>query len=278
MAKNIITYIKISLYFFFIKNLDFLYPTCGIIKLIFNSYLILLSKNKFTVKIKIKNMRLLIIEDDKELSCLLSTALKPLAYAVDTAEDGEKGLNLALINSYDLIITDYNLPLLNGREIIERIRNEKRSTPILVLSVRSEINDRVELLNLGADDYLAKPFTLAELLARIKALLRRPQNIKNKILTIGDLEMQPDRFLITKSGKKISLSSKEFALLQYLIENKGEILSRQKIMEHVWDENADPFSNTIEVHIMNLRKKIETTKRAMIFTYSNRGYKIDVEK
>ena len=223
-------------------------------------------------------MRLLIIEDDKELSCLLSTALKPLAYAVDTAEDGEKGLNLALINSYDLIITDYNLPLLNGREIIERIRNEKRSTPILVLSVRSEINDRVELLNLGADDYLAKPFTLAELLARIKALLRRPQNIKNKILTIGDLEMQPDRFLITKSGKKISLSSKEFALLQYLIENKGEILSRQKIMEHVWDENADPFSNTIEVHIMNLRKKIETTKRAMIFTYSNRGYKIDVEK
>jgi DNA-binding response OmpR family regulator len=222
-------------------------------------------------------MRLLIIEDDKNLIRLLKTALKPLGYAVDAAENGEKGLNLALINNYDLIITDYNLPRLSGREIIEKIRSEKQDTPIIVLSVRSEINDRVELLNLGADDYLAKPFTLAELLARVKALLRRPQNLKNKVLKIGDIEMQPERFLVTKNGKKLLLSSKEFSLLQYLVENKGEILSRQKIMEHVWDENADPFSNTIEVHIMNLRKKIRT-RRTMIFTYSNRGYKIDTER
>jgi len=223
-------------------------------------------------------MRLLLIEDDKEIIHLLSIALKSLGFAVDTAENGENGLNLALINHYDLIITDYNLPILSGREIIESVRSENQSTPILVLSIRSEISDRVELLNLGADDYLTKPFTLSELLARIKALLRRPQNLKTTILKIGDLEMQPERFLLTKNGQRISLPSKEFSLLQYLIENKGEIMSRQKIMEHVWDEEADPFSNAIEVHIMNLRKKIETKNKPMIFTYPNRGYKIDIEK
>lgn len=223
-------------------------------------------------------MRLLLIEDDKEIINLLSIALKSLGFAVDSAENGENGLNLALINHYDLIITDYNLPIISGREIIESVRSENQSTPILVLSVRSEISDRVELLNLGADDYLTKPFTLSELLARIKALLRRPQNLKTSILKIGDIEMQPERFLLTKNGKRISLPSKEFSLLQYLIENKGEIMSRQKIMEHVWDEEADPFSNTIEVHIMNLRKKIETKNKPMIFTYPNRGYKIDTER
>lgn len=223
-------------------------------------------------------MRLLLIEDDKEIAHLLSIALKSLCFAIDTVEDGRKGLNLALINNYDLIITDYNLPILSGREIIESIRSENKSTPILVLSVRSEIDDRVDLLNLGADDYLTKPFTLSELLARVKALLRRPQNLKDKILKINDLEIFPDRFLVIKKGKRIALSSKEFALLQYLVENKGEIMSRQEIMEHVWDDDADPFSNTIEVHIMNLRKKIETSSHPLIFTISNRGYKIDTEK
>jgi len=223
-------------------------------------------------------MRLLLIEDDKDIIHLLSIALKSLCFAVDTAQDGGTGLNLALSNRYDLIITDYNLPILNGREIIESIRSENKSTPILVLSVRSEIDDRVDLLNLGADDYLTKPFTLSELLARIKALLRRPQNIKNKILKIGDIELFPDRFVATKNGQPLYLSSKEFALLQYLIENKGEILSRQEIMGHVWDDEADPFSNTIEVHIMNLRKKIGDAGHPLIFTYSNRGYKIALEK
>lgn len=223
-------------------------------------------------------MRLLLIEDDKDIIHLLSIALKSLGYAVDKAEDGEKGLNLALSNHYDLIISDYNLPLLSGREIIKIIRQEKQETPVLILSIRSEINDRVDLLSIGADDYLAKPFALSELLARIKAILRRPRNLRNKTLVIGDLELQPDRFLVTKNGKRISLASREFALLEYLIENKGEILSRQEIMNHVWDENADPFSNTIEVHIMNLRKKIETPGQPMIFTYSNRGYKIDIER
>lgn len=223
-------------------------------------------------------MRLLLIEDDKDIIHLLSIALKSLCFAVDTAEDGGKGLDLALSNHYDLIITDYNLPILNGREIIESIRSENQSTPILVLSIRSEINDRVDLLNLGADDYLVKPFTLSELLARIKAILRRPQNIKNKTLKVGDIEIFPDRFVVTKNGKRLNLASREFALLQYLIENKGEILSRQEIMGHVWDEEADPFSNTIEVHIMNLRKKIETLNQPMIFTFSNRGYKIDTRR
>lgn len=223
-------------------------------------------------------MRLLLIEDDEEIVHLLSSALKSLGYAVDAAPNGEQGLNLALLNQYDLIISDYNLPLLSGREIIKQIRDEKQNTPILILTVRSEINDRVDLLNIGADDYLTKPFALSELLARIKVLLRRPAGLKNKILKIDDIEIQPDRFLATKKGKPLILTSKEFSLLQYLIENKGEIRSRQEIMEHVWDENADPFSNTIEVHIMNLRKKIETSRQPLIFTYSNRGYKIDLKK
>lgn len=223
-------------------------------------------------------MRLLLIEDDEEIIHLLSNVLKSLGYAVDTALDGEQGLNLALLNQYDLIVSDYNLPLFSGREIIKKLRDEKQNTPILILSVRSEINDRVDLLNIGADDYLTKPFALSELLARIKVLLRRPPGLKNNILKIDDIEIQPDRFLATKKGRPLILTSKEFSLLQYLIENKGEIMTRQEIMEHVWDENADPFSNTIEVHIMNLRKKIETPRQPLIFTYSNRGYKIDLKK
>lgn len=223
-------------------------------------------------------MRVLLIEDEQDMANLVSISLKSLNLAVDVAEDGKKGLDLALTNYYDLIITDYNLPFLTGREIIQKIRSEGKNTPILVLSVRSEIRDRVEVLNLGADDYLSKPYNFSELEARIKALLRRPERIKSTILKIGDIELNPNRFLVTKNGKRISLVSKEFALLQYLIENQGEILSKQEIMEHVWDENADPFSNTIEVHIMNLRKKIEDPKHPMIFTYSNRGYKIDTER
>lgn len=223
-------------------------------------------------------MKVLLIEDEKDMANLVSISLKSLNLAVDIAEDGEEGLSLALTNYYDLIISDYNLPSLTGREIIEKIRSEGKNTPILVLSVRSEIRDRVEVLNLGADDYLSKPYNFAELEARIKALLRRPEKIKNATLKIGNLELTPNKFLVTKNGKRIILASKEFALLQYLMENQGEILSRQEIMEHVWDDNVDAFSNTIEVHIMNLRRKVDDPKNPMIFTYSNRGYKIDTER
>lgn len=220
-------------------------------------------------------MRILIIEDDADIRASLSMALKTANYAVDTATDGEKGYFLAATNDYDLIILDYNLPKLNGREIIQKLREEEKSVPILMLTVHDGTNDKVDLLNLGADDYLTKPFALSELLARIKAILRRPETWQNRILKIGDLELDPDKFLVTKNGQRVALPSKEFALLEYLLQNKGQIMSRQEIMEHVWDENANPFSNTIEAHISNLRKKLESEEKKLIFTVSNRGYKID---
>jgi DNA-binding response OmpR family regulator len=220
-------------------------------------------------------MRLLLVEDDADIIRPLALALKADNYAVDIARDGERGYFLARLNDYDLIILDYNLPKLSGREIIKKIRAEKISTPVIILTVRGELDDKVDLLTLGADDYLAKPFALSELLARLKALARRPKIWQGRILRLGNLELDPDKFLLTKNGQRITLSSKEFALLEYLLKNKGLILSRQEIMEHVWDENADPFSNTIEVHIRNLRKKLETDGKKLIFTVSNRGYKID---
>jgi len=223
-------------------------------------------------------MRLLLIEDDKNIIHPLALALKADNYTVDTARDGERGYFLARTNDYDLIILDYNLPKLSGREIIKKIRAEKISTPVMILTVRGELDDKVDLLTLGADDYLAKPFALSELLARLKALTRRPKIWQGRILRLGNLELDPDRFLLTKNGKRITLSSKEFALLEYLLKNKGLLLSRQEIMEHVWDENADPFSNTIEVHIRNLRRKLETDGKKLIFTVSNRGYKIDEKR
>lgn len=223
-------------------------------------------------------MRLLLIEDDSDLIRILVSALKAASYAVDTARDGERGYWLAATNPYNLIILDYNLPKLNGREIIKMIRTENINTPIIMTTIRSTIDDKVDLLDLGADDYLIKPFSLSELLARIKAILRRPQPWQGKILKIGDIAMETDKFLVTKDGRRVPLSSKEFSLLEYFLNHKGLILSRQTIMEHVWDENADPFSNTIEVHVRSLRKKLETDRQKYIYTFPNRGYMLDEKK
>jgi len=222
-------------------------------------------------------MRILLIEDDGVIARSLSLMLKEAACAIDTAFDGERGYFLASTNPYDLIILDYNLPLLNGREVIIKLREEKINTPVLMLTVNCEVNDKIDLLNLGADDYLTKPFSLSELLARIKSVTRRPPTRQEDILNCGELTMTPDRYLVTKGKKRIDLSGKEFSLLEYLIQNQGRVLSRREIMDHVWDENANPFSNTIEVHIKNLRKKLGSARK-MIFTYPNRGYKIDVRR
>jgi DNA-binding response OmpR family regulator len=227
---------------------------------------------------KIDNMRLLLIEDDQEIIRPLFSALKAASHTTDIANDGERGYFLARTNNYDLIILDYNLPKLNGREITVKLRGEKIKIPIIILSVRSELPDKVELLTLGADDYLTKPFAISELLARIKAISRRPKNLSNHCLKCSNLELDPDKFLVTKNSRRIFLSYKEFILLEYLLRNKGRVIPRQEIMEHVWDENADPFSNTIEVHIMRLRRKLETSRERFIFTFSNRGYKIDERK
>lgn len=223
-------------------------------------------------------MSLLIIEDDTNMVLSLSLALTDAGFKVESASDGQLGLELVRSNKYDLILLDYNLPGLSGPEIVKKLRAEKCFTPIIVITVFGELRDKLELFNLGADDYLTKPFALSELLARLRALLRRPHNLQGETFRVGNLELDSDKFLVTKNGVRIPMSSREFSLLKYLMANQGKFLSRQNIMETIWDENADPFSNTVEVHIMNIRKKIENANEHYIFTASNRGYKIDSQR
>jgi two-component system copper resistance phosphate regulon response regulator CusR len=219
-------------------------------------------------------MRLLIIEDDPDMTLTLSLALTKTNFTVDTASDGEEGYRLATANDYELIILDCNLPKLSGQEIVKKLRAAGRAVPILILTVLTEINDKVELFELGADDYLTKPFAISELLARIKALLRRGSVLRGRILKIGQIELDPDKFLVLKNGRRLALSSKEFTLLEYFMNNPERVLTRQEIMDNVWDENHDPFSNTIEVHIMNLRKKLGVEGEQLILTVPNHGYRI----
>ncbi len=223
-------------------------------------------------------MNLLIIEDEIGMITSLSLALKDLNFKIDTARDGREGYELARANNYDLILLDCTLPSLSGFEIVKRLRAEKCFTPIIILTVLSELDDKLELFNLGVDDYLTKPFAFSELLARIKAILRRPSELSGEILRVSNIELDAEKFLVTKNSVRIPMSAREFSLLEYLMINKGKYLSRQNILENVWDINADPFSNTVEVHIMNIRKKLETETEHYIFTASNRGYKIDKEK
>jgi DNA-binding response OmpR family regulator len=220
-------------------------------------------------------MKILIIEDDSNISGSLASFFKSQSIVFDIAAEGERGLFLARVNNYDLILLDYNLPQLSGKEIITKLRAEGQATPIIMLTVRGELEDKINILGIGADDYLIKPFSLTELLARIRAVLRRPPNLENKKLICKNLEVDSINFKVTRNGRPIPLRTKEFTLLEYLLKNKGAVISRQELMEHVWDENADPFSNTIEVHMMNLRHKIETKKDRFIFTIPNRGYKLD---
>lgn len=223
-------------------------------------------------------MKILLIEDDTNIIRALVPALKEVGYITTAIVDGEAGFFAAQTGGYDLIVLDYNLPGMNGREIIKKLRKNGSTIPIIMLTVNSELTEKIDILDVGADDYLTKPFSFSELLARIKAVLRRPENWEADTLRVGRLELNPGKFSVINNGRRVALSSKEFALLEYLLRHKGFILSRQNIMEHVWDENADPFSNTIEVHIRNLRRKLETDGQRLIFTVSNRGYKIDDKK
>ena len=217
-------------------------------------------------------MRILIIEDDKDISDFLKMSLKNECFVVDTAEDGEKGSFLALTNDYDLIILDYMLPKEDGRQVCEKIRRKGKTVPILMLSVKSEVTTKIDILNIGADDYLTKPFSFEELLARIKALLRRPKQIESEVLNINDLTLNTKKHLVKRGKKEIYLTRKQFILLEYLMKNQGTVLSRGMIMEHVWDINADPFSNTIEAHIRILRRKIDFPKRRkLIYTVPGMG-------
>lgn len=220
-------------------------------------------------------MHILLVEDDKEISDFLRVSLEAECFAVDVAFDGETGSYLARTNNYDLIILDNVLPKKEGRKACKEIRDAGKTTPIIMLSVKSETVTKVDLLNAGADDYMTKPFSLEELLARIRALLRRPKEIENEILSLGDLVIDVKKHSVKRGGKEIYLTRKEFVLLSYLLKNAGSAMSRGMIMEHVWDMKADPFSNTIESHILSLRKKIDAkSKRKLIKTVPGIGYKI----
>jgi len=220
-------------------------------------------------------MRILVVDDEKKILNFLKLSLEAEYFIVDTAEDGEKGSYLARTNDYDLIILDNILPQKTGLQVCNDIRTKGKSTPILMLSIKSEVLSKVELLDAGADDYLTKPFSLEELLARIRALLRRPKQIEGEILRIDDLRLDTKSYTVKRGKKEVYLTRKEFALLEYLMKHQDIVLSRGMILEHVWDMNADPFSNTIESHILSLRRKIEfNSKRKLIHTVSGRGYKI----
>jgi len=221
-------------------------------------------------------MRILVVEDDPKINDFLKISLESEYFAVDTATNGQKGAFLGLRNDYDVIILDFMLPYRTGLEICTELRTQGVKTPIIGLSVKSETVNKVAFLNAGADDYLTKPFSFEELLARIRALLRRPKEIKSDIVEIGNLQLDSKRHTVKKDGKEVYLTKKEFLLLEYLMKNSGTVLSRGMILEHVWDMNADPFSNTIETHIMTLRRKLDSERDTrLIQTVPGIGYRFD---
>lgn len=224
-------------------------------------------------------MKVLIVEDEKEILDLMKINLKKNGYVVDAATDGEAGSFMARTKDYDIILLDNNMPKKNGQQVCEDVRLDGKTTPIIMVSVRSEVTTKVDLLNSGADDYITKPFSFEELHARIKALLRRPEKIENEVIEVDDLVLDTSRHKVTRGAKDIYLTKKEFLLLKYLMKNVGVVLSRDMIFDHVWDMNVDAFSNTIESHIRSLRKKVDLPgKRKLIHTISGRGYKIDFKK
>lgn len=219
-------------------------------------------------------MSLLIVEDDKETVSFLKPSLKAEGFVVDVAEDGDAGSYKAQLNNYDLIILDIGLPKKDGRQVCSEIRAAGKTMPILMLSIKGEIETKVDLLTIGADDYVTKPFAYSELAARVKVLMRRPSRAEDEIMRVGDVELNLPRRSVHRAGKPVHLAPKEFFLLEYLLRNRGRVMTRQAILEHVWDMNADLFTNTVETHVVNIRRKLKKDKN-FIRTVSGTGYVID---
>ncbi len=223
-------------------------------------------------------MRLLVVEDEKKVASFIKRGLEEEGYAVDVAFDGEEGLRMALDQVHDLILLDISLPKMDGLKVLSKIRQEKVNTPVLLLTVRATIEDKVLGLDTGADDYLTKPFAFQELLARIRALLRRHTEGEPAILQISDLTLDPARRLVSRGGEKVELTAKEFALLELFMRNPGRVLTRTMMIENIWNYDFDTMTNIIDVYVNYLRKKIDSGREPkLIHTVRGIGYMMKAE-
>jgi len=224
-------------------------------------------------------MRILVIEDEKKVASFIKKGLEEEHYAVDTAHDGEMGLYMADVNEYDLIVLDLMIPKIDGLEVLKRIRSNKNNVPILVLTAKDTVEDIVKGLDSGCDDYLTKPFNFTVFLARIRALLRREKIEKEPLLKIADLILSPVTHKVTRKGKEIELTSKEYALLEYFMRNPHRVLTRTMISEHVWDYHFDSLTNVIDVYVNYLRRKIDKDfELKLIHTIRGVGYILSADK
>ncbi len=218
-------------------------------------------------------MRILVADDERDLNAVITRRLSVEKCSVDSCFDGEETMDFLSVTDYDAIVLDIMMPKTSGLEVLEWMRKRKINTPVLLLTAKDAVSDRVAGLNAGADDYLIKPFSLDELVARLHAITRRKNGIATNLLTAGDLEINLNTHGVTRAGKEISLSSKEFAILEYLVKNKGNVLSREKIEEHIWNFDYEGGSNVVDVYISYLRKKVDgDNPKKLIHTIRGVGY------
>lgn len=219
------------------------------------------------------------VEDEIKLANAIKRALELQKHAVDVAYNGEDGLDLAIGEGFDLIILDLMLPKVDGLEICKQVRKEGIHTPVLILTAKGQINDKVKGLDVGADDYMVKPFSFEELFARVRALVRRSPRTDNPVLKIKDLTLDPQTFKVKRDGKLVELSVKEFSILEYLLRHKNSVVTKDQIVNHVWDYDADVLPSTVEVHIKHLRDKLDTSsKPSIIRTVRGFGYEVKDEE
>ncbi len=218
-------------------------------------------------------MRILLVEDEARVAGFIAKGLREQSYAVDIAPDGEQALYHAAVNEYDLVVLDVMLPVRNGHDVCRDLRASGFRAPILMLTARDSVDDRVAGLDSGADDYLVKPFDFKELLARLRALLRRSRDLRPCVAQVADLRLDTGSRTVVRAGKTVSLTAKEYALLEFLVMNAGRVVSREQIAQHVWDESFDPLSNIIDVYVKRLRNKLDTGySPRLIHTRRGEGY------
>lgn len=218
-------------------------------------------------------MRVLLVEDEKKVASFIKKGLEEHGYAVDLASDGKIGLAMALDQVHDLVILDINLPEIDGLSVLRQIREQQMATPVLLLTIRATIEDKVIGLDTGADDYLSKPFSFEELLARVRALLRRGSDSKTPVLKVADLSLDPATRQVFRGGNRIELTSKEFAILEYFMRNAGRVLTRSMIINHAWDYDYEAETNMVDVYINYLRKKMDAAYHPkLLHTIRGTGY------